>query len=61
MVQKVVAGISATLGGALLQRGDSNWDLFIAILGGSYFFGCVCWPFIQPTTPLDVDVSASFD
>lgn len=49
-----VAGISsAMLGGALLQRGDSNWSLFIAILGGSYFFGCVCWPFIRPTTPLD--------
>ena len=48
------AGISSSmLGGYLLQRTAGNWNLFIAILGGVYFLGVLCWPFIDSTTSLD--------
>ena len=48
------AGISsAMLGGHLLQRTDANWGFFISILGASYFFGFLCWPFIRSTVPMD--------
>jgi ACS family glucarate transporter-like MFS transporter len=49
-----VAGISSSmLGGYLLQRTENNWGLFISILGGVYFLGVLCWPFINTTTSLD--------
>jgi MFS transporter, ACS family, glucarate transporter len=49
-----LAGVSSSLlGGYLLQRTANNWSLFIAILGGVYFLGVFCWPFIDTRTSLD--------
>ena len=49
-----VAGVtSSMLGGYLLQKTANNWNLFIAILGGVYFLGIFCWPFIDTKTSLD--------
>jgi ACS family glucarate transporter-like MFS transporter len=49
-----VAGVSSSmLGGFLLQRTEGNWNFFLAILGGVYFLGLLCWPFIDTTTSLD--------
>jgi ACS family glucarate transporter-like MFS transporter len=44
---------SSFLGGYLLERSGNNWNLFIGILAGVYFLGTLCWPFIQPDTPID--------
>jgi MFS family permease len=50
-----VAGISSSmLGGYLLQRTEGNWNFFIAILGGVYFLGVFCWPFINTERSVDV-------
>lgn len=43
---------SSVLGGYLLQRTGNDWNLFISILAGVYFLGILCWPFIDPETPL---------
>lgn len=43
---------SSMLGGYLLQRSGNDWNLFISILAGVYFLGILCWPFIDPETPL---------
>jgi ACS family glucarate transporter-like MFS transporter len=52
-----VAGISsAMLGGYLLQRTENNWNFFIGILGGVYFLGLLCWPFINTTKSFDDEV-----
>ena len=49
-----LAGVSSSmLGGYLLQRSGNNWTFFIAILGGVYFLGLFCWPFINPEKSLD--------
>lgn len=51
-----VAGVSSSmLGGYLLQRTENNWNFFISILGGIYFLGIFCWPFIDTRTSLDDD------
>lgn len=46
---------SSLLGGYLLQRTANDWNLFISILAGVYFLGVLCWPFIDPETPLEFD------
>jgi MFS transporter, ACS family, glucarate transporter len=49
-----LAGVSSSmLGGYLLQHTANNWSLFIVILGGVYFLGIFCWPFIDTQTSLD--------
>jgi len=49
-----LAGVSSSLlGGYILQRTGTNWNLFISILGGVYFLGILCWPFIDTKTSLD--------
>ena len=49
-----IAGVSSSmLGGYLLQKTANNWNFFIAILGGVYFLGIFCWPFIDTKTSLD--------
>ena len=49
-----LAGVSSSmLGGYLLQRTENNWGLFLSILGGVYFLGIFCWPFIDTQTSLD--------
>ena len=48
------AGISSSLlGGFLLQRTEGNWNFFISILGGVYFLGILCWPFIDTSRSVD--------
>jgi sugar phosphate permease len=54
-----LAGISSSmLGGILLQRTEGNWSLFLSILGGVYFLGALCWPFIRPTTPIEPTIDS---
>ncbi len=49
-----LAGVSSSmLGGYLLQRTANNWNFFLTILGGIYFLGILCWPFIDTKTSLD--------
>jgi ACS family glucarate transporter-like MFS transporter len=49
-----LAGASSTMiGGYLLSQTGNNWPLFITILGGVYFLGLFCWPFIRPDRPFD--------
>jgi sugar phosphate permease len=55
-----LAGASSTMiGGYLLSQTGKNWPFFITILGGVYFLGLLCWPFIRPDLPFDeVDPTA---
>jgi MFS transporter, ACS family, glucarate transporter len=49
-----LAGVSSSLlGGYLLQRTENDWGLFLSILGGVYFLGVFCWPFIDSQRSLD--------
>ncbi|MBI5083740.1 MAG: MFS transporter [Acidobacteria bacterium] len=48
------AGILApSIGGLILARTGGNWDIFLYTMAGAYFLGAFCWPFIDPTKPID--------
>jgi len=49
-----LAGVSSSiLGGYLLQRTASDWNLFVSVLAAVYLAGAFCWPFIDPVARLD--------
>ncbi len=48
------AGIFApTIGGFILQRTGGDWNLFLYVMAGAYMLGTLCWPLIDPVTPLE--------
>jgi hypothetical protein len=30
-----------------------DWNLFFYVMIGVYLFGAMCWPFIDPVTPIE--------
>jgi nitrate/nitrite transporter NarK len=51
-----LAGFAAPwIGGILLQRNNGDWSQFLYLMAGMYVLGALCWPFIDPVTPIDKD------
>lgn len=49
-----LAGFAApAFGGWLLTRTHNDWNLFLYVMAGVYIVGMLCWPLIDPVTPLD--------
>ena len=48
-----LAGFAAPVfGGFLLDRTHGNWNLLLYVMAAVYVAGAVCWPFIDPDTPI---------
>jgi MFS transporter, ACS family, glucarate transporter len=41
------------LGGILLDRTHNDWNLLLYLMAGVGIAGAICWPFIDPVTPLE--------
>lgn len=49
-----LAGFTAPpLGGWILERSGGDWNPFLYLMGAVYLAGTLCWPFIDPVTPID--------
>ena len=41
------------LGGYILEWTHGNWNAFLYTMAAVYLLGTICWPFIDPVTPLE--------
>lgn len=49
-----LAGFAAPVfGGYILQRTGGDWNVFLYTMAGIYLVGTLCWPFIDPVTPVE--------
>jgi MFS family permease len=49
-----MAGFTAPmLGGIILQRTHNDWNTFLYVMAGVYLIGTLCWPWMDPVTPLE--------
>ena len=49
-----LAGFAAPVfGGYILQRTGGDWNIFLYTMAGIYLIGTLCWPFIDPVTPVE--------
>jgi hypothetical protein len=39
----------------MMRDAHTDWSVFLLSMAGMYFLGVLCWPFIDPVTPLDPD------
>ncbi|MBN8733530.1 MAG: MFS transporter [Acidobacteria bacterium] len=58
MMGNLAGFVAPPLGGYILQSTNNDWNTFLYVMAGVYFVGAFCWPFIDPTTPIDHDVPA---
>jgi MFS transporter, ACS family, glucarate transporter len=48
-----LAGFAAPVfGGFLLDRTHGNWNLLLYVMAAVYVAGAMCWPYIDPDTPI---------
>lgn len=52
MMGNLAGFVAPQVGGRIVQAG-LGWDTFLYTMALSYFLGALCWPFIDPTKPLD--------
>jgi MFS transporter, ACS family, glucarate transporter len=48
-----LAGFVAPTVGGMMRDAHTDWSVFLLSMAGMYFLGVLCWPFIDPVTPLD--------
>jgi ACS family glucarate transporter-like MFS transporter len=48
-----LAGFVAPVVGGYMRDAGYDWSVFIYTMGAVYFIGTLCWPFIDPVTPID--------
>jgi MFS family permease len=54
-----LAGFTApVLGGYLLDQTAGDWNLLLYMIAGVYAIGTLCWPLIDPVTPLEGGLEA---
>jgi ACS family glucarate transporter-like MFS transporter len=51
MMGNVAGFVAPTLGGYILSR-TGDYNVFLYVMAGVYLVGTLCWPFIDPTRPL---------
>jgi MFS family permease len=55
MMGNLAGFVAPWLGGFILQRTGGDWNLFLYTMVGAYALGTLCWPLIDPVTPIDCD------
>ncbi len=53
MVGNLAGFVSPVLGGYILKATGGNWNLFLYSMAAVYLMGALCWPAIDPVTPLE--------
>lgn len=53
MMGNLAAFAAPAFGGFLLDRTHGDWNLFLYVMAGVYALGALCWPFIDPVTPIE--------
>jgi len=53
MMGNMAGFVAPWLGGYILQRTGDDWNILLYVMAGVYFLGTLCWPFIDPSTPLE--------
>jgi MFS transporter, ACS family, glucarate transporter len=48
-----MAGFVAPTVAGMMRDAQMDWSVFLLSMAGMYFLGTLCWPFIDPVTPLD--------
>jgi MFS transporter, ACS family, glucarate transporter len=50
-----LAGFVAPTVGGMMRDASMDWSVFLYSMAAMYALGTLCWPFIDPVTPLDPD------
>jgi MFS transporter, ACS family, glucarate transporter len=50
-----LAGFVAPTVGGMMRDAKMDWSVFLLTMAGMYALGVLCWPLIDPVTPLDPD------
>lgn len=53
MMGNMAGFVAPPLAGYLLSWTGGNWNVPLYVMAGAYLLGTLCWPFIDPVTPLD--------
>jgi MFS family permease len=57
MMGNLAGFVAPWLGGYILQRTGDNWNILLYMMAGMYALGVLCWPLIDPVTPLRAEGS----
>jgi MFS transporter, ACS family, glucarate transporter len=52
MMGNLAGFVAPVLGGFILDHTHGNWNLLIYVMSAVYVVGALCWPFIDPVTPV---------
>jgi ACS family glucarate transporter-like MFS transporter len=53
MMGNLAGFVAPVIGGFLLDRTHGDWNLLLYMMAGVYVAGALCWPFVDPVTPLE--------
>jgi MFS family permease len=53
MMGNMAGFVAPWFGGYILQRTGDDWTILLYVMVGAYVLGVACWPFIDPSTPLE--------
>jgi MFS family permease len=53
MMGNMAGFVAPWLGGYILQNSGDNWNIVLYLMAGMYLLGTLCWPLIDPVTPLE--------
>jgi MFS transporter, ACS family, glucarate transporter len=53
MMGNMAGFVAPPLGGYILAATNNDWNTFLYVMAGVYMIGTLCWPFIDPVTPLE--------
>ncbi|MBK5294443.1 MAG: MFS transporter [Acidobacteriia bacterium] len=55
MMGNMAGFVAPMLGGYIIQETGGDWNMFLYTMAGVYMVGTLCWPLIDPVTPIDHD------
>jgi nitrate/nitrite transporter NarK len=58
MMGNMAGFVAPWFGGYILQQTGDNWNILLYVMAGVYFLGILCWPLIDPVTPLEVEAAS---
>jgi hypothetical protein len=53
MMGNIAGFVAPVVGGYILQTTHGHYEIFLYSMAGMYLLGVLCWPFINPTEPLE--------
>jgi MFS family permease len=56
MMGNIAGFVAPVVGGYILQATHGQYEIFLYSMAGMYLLGVLCWPFINPTKPLEVAI-----